>query len=223
MNLMVDRDGLNKSIFAGKSEPRTQNWRKGSPFYDAEGGEGFTYNPKKAKQSMAKSAYPNGFEFTVVNNRTPITDRIAQYLQQQWAQLGIKMNILTSLNISRRLVPAAEGPGGAMTNFIGIQSFKLSSTYDAADGTNNACGWTEQQQYVDTLEGDGAGRAEEPEDDVAGSRRRTSPRPRARSCSSGASTRRSTTRPRSPRWRVTMDGLGRQQFDPTRTVLAAGR
>ena len=43
---------------------------------------------------MAKSAFPNGFEFTVIVNTTPLTDRIGQYLQQQWAQLGIKLNIL---------------------------------------------------------------------------------------------------------------------------------
>jgi len=41
---------------------------------------------------MAKSAYPNGFEFTVVESSIPVVDRIVEYLQQQWAQIGIKTN-----------------------------------------------------------------------------------------------------------------------------------
>ena len=152
MNLMVDREGLNKSLFAGMSEPRTQNWRKDSPFYSTKAAKGFTYNPTKAKQAMAKSAFPNGFEFTVVVNSTPTADRYVQYLQQQWSQLGIKLNIITSLNISTDWFQQLKGPA-VETNFIGIQSFKLTSTYDAAAGTANACGWTQQQQYVDTLKG----------------------------------------------------------------------
>jgi len=147
---MIDRDGLNKSVYAGKSQPRTQNWLKGSPFYDAKAAKAFTYNPTKAKQLMAKSAYPNGFEFLVVVNQAPIADRMVQYLQQQWSQIGIKLNVLESQNSTADWFQAMKGPAVA-TNFTGIQSFKLSSTYDAAAGTNNACGWTQQQQFVDTL------------------------------------------------------------------------
>ena len=60
------------------------------------------------------------------------------------------MNIITSLNIAADWFQLLKGPA-VQTNFIGIQSYKLISTYDAAAGTNNACGWTQQQQYVDAV------------------------------------------------------------------------
>jgi len=149
MNLMVDRDGLNKSLYAGKSEPRTQNWRKDSPYYDAKVAKAFTYDPKKAKEFMAKSAYPNGFTFTAVVNSSPQADRLAEYLQQQWAQIGIKMDLIKSLNVGVDWFQQLKGPA-VETNFQGIQGFKLLSTYDSSRGIN-ACGYTGQQPLVDQI------------------------------------------------------------------------
>jgi len=150
MNLMVDRDALNQAIYAGKGQPRTQNWLKGEANYDPSVAAAFTYDPVKAKAFMAKSAYPHGFSFTVVVNSSPISDRVAQYLQQQWAQLGIKMNILESLNIGTDWFLGLKGPA-VLTQFGGLASTKLANTYDAKNGRNNACGWTQAQSYTDTI------------------------------------------------------------------------
>jgi len=149
MNLMVDRDALNQAVYDGKSEPRTQNWLKSESFYDPSLASAFSYDPAKAKTLMAQSGFPHGFSFTVVVNVTPTVTRMAQYLQQQWAQLAIKMNILDSTNIGADWFLGLKGPA-VMTNFIGVGLFKLASTYDASS-RNNACGWTQQQPYVNTL------------------------------------------------------------------------
>jgi len=217
MNLMVDRDGLNKSIYAGYSEPRTQNWRKGSPFYDPEVAKSFTYDPKKAKAAMAKSAYPNGFSFTVVVNSTPVADRMNEYLQQQWAQLGIKMDIIKSLNISADWFTSLKGPA-VSTNFIGIQSFLLSSTYDAAAGTNNACGWTEQQPFINTLKGTAPDALKSLKTTWQASAQNVAAT-QSEIMTVWALNQALYNKTKLADVQVTVDGLGGQQLDPTRTTL----
>lgn len=151
MNLMIDRQALNEAIYDGESQPRTQNWLKGEPFYDSRAAEAFTYDPARAKKLMAKSAFPHGFSFSVVVNTDPIGNRIVQYLQQQWAQLGIKMNLIQSLNIGADWFVGLKAPA-VTTPFVGVGSLKLINTYDSQSGTNDACGWTKQQPFVDELE-----------------------------------------------------------------------
>jgi len=186
-------------------------------FYDKTAAKAFTYDPKKAKQLMAKSAYPNGFEFTVVVNSTPSADRIAQYLQQQWSQLGIKLNILTSLNIAADWFAQLKGPA-ALTNFIGVQINKLIQTYDSTDGTNRACGYSGQQPYIDTMKA-------------------TSPDALKTLTSTWQASARKVAADQSQimlDWQmnqalyngskiakvvITLDGLGKEQFDPTRSTL----
>lgn len=51
------------------------------------------YNPELAKQLMAEAGYPDGFEVNLFTNADQINGEIAQVMQSQLAQVGIKMNI----------------------------------------------------------------------------------------------------------------------------------
>ncbi|GBF10061.1 MAG: glutathione ABC transporter substrate-binding protein [Tepidibacillus sp.] len=53
----------------------------------------YEFNVEKAKQLLAEAGYPNGFEATLWSNNNSISIKATQFLQQQLAQIGVKVNI----------------------------------------------------------------------------------------------------------------------------------
>ncbi|MEG2039322.1 MAG: ABC transporter substrate-binding protein [Oscillospiraceae bacterium] len=53
----------------------------------------YEYNMDLAKEALAKSAYPNGFECKLMVNESSINNSIALMIQQSCAELGIKVTI----------------------------------------------------------------------------------------------------------------------------------
>jgi len=51
------------------------------------------YNPEMAKELLSQAGYPDGFEFEIVTSARYSFDKIAQVVQAQLAQVGIKANI----------------------------------------------------------------------------------------------------------------------------------
>ncbi|WP_102124763.1 ABC transporter substrate-binding protein [Deinococcus planocerae] len=62
------------------------------PGYD-KNERGYAYDPAKAKALLAAAGFPNGFETTLYTNSTDPNPRIAQSIQQDLAQVGIRVQI----------------------------------------------------------------------------------------------------------------------------------
>ncbi|WP_019586659.1 ABC transporter substrate-binding protein [Deinococcus apachensis] len=57
------------------------------------GEQGYTYDPAKAKTLLTAAGFPNGFSTTLYTNSTDPNPRIAQSIQQDLAQVGIRAQI----------------------------------------------------------------------------------------------------------------------------------
>jgi peptide/nickel transport system substrate-binding protein len=94
INHAIDRAALVKAVLVGNGSPANSFLPVGSLFYDPNLPVP-AYNLTLAKQYMAKSSVPHGFNMTMeIPSGKAEDNQIAQIIQQEVAPLGIKLNIL---------------------------------------------------------------------------------------------------------------------------------
>ena len=144
----IDKDAMNMTCYDGlavNADFMVQKQNTGAPT------EGIVYNydPDKAKEYLAKSAYPNGVDIGVINcSAGGYFEKMAQVLQQNLADIGItaKVNRLdsaTNMNNMRKqnfsIAPTGFSPSGdfdfyrkfSQTDFVGSFYVKFDETpYD---------------------------------------------------------------------------------------------
>ena len=100
--IAVVKNGLS-SVATSIMGPATQHYKANDPY---------PYDPEKAKELLAEAGYPDGFETTLICASTTANLKQAEFLQQQLAQVGIKMNI-NSLEsaVVNDTVENVSGPG----------------------------------------------------------------------------------------------------------------
>lgn len=92
LNYAINREALVKVAFNGYAFPAQGFVPQGVNY--AYKMEPWPYDPAKARALLAEAGYPNGFETTLwggYNNST--TQKVLQFLQQQLAQVGIKVTV----------------------------------------------------------------------------------------------------------------------------------
>lgn len=96
----INKDALAKVAFSGFAFPAQGFVPQGVKF--AEKMAPIGYDVKKAKQLLTEAGYPNGFESVLwshYNNTT--SQKVIQFLQQQLAQVGIKLQV-QALEVGQR-------------------------------------------------------------------------------------------------------------------------
>ena len=89
---LVDYDSIERNIVEGTYKPHQAFLPQG--FLGAITDKPYKFDPAKAKELLAKAGLPNGFTVTMdVRSTNPITD-IAQAIQANWAQAGIKLELI---------------------------------------------------------------------------------------------------------------------------------
>lgn len=92
LKYLVDYASIERNIVEGTYKAHQSFLPKG--FLGAIDDKPYTFDPAKAKELLAKAGLPNGFNVTMdVRSVSPITD-IAQAIQANWAQAGIKLELL---------------------------------------------------------------------------------------------------------------------------------
>ncbi len=92
MKWLVNYEEIEKNIVEGTYKPHQAFLPKG--FLGAIDDKPYKFDPAKAKDLLAKAGLPNGFTVTMdVRNTSPIQD-IAQAIQAQWGQAGIKLELI---------------------------------------------------------------------------------------------------------------------------------
>lgn len=92
LKYLVDYDSIERNIVFGTYMPHQAFLPKG--FLGAIDDKPYKFDPAKAKELLAKAGLPNGFSVTMdTRSVNPITD-IAQAVQANWAQAGIKLELI---------------------------------------------------------------------------------------------------------------------------------
>lgn len=108
LNMAINRTPILR-VINDRGQPAYQILPLEMPGY-SENYKGFPYDPKKAKELLAKAGYPNGFNSVLYTSNVSPNPRIAQVIQEQLAQIGVKVQIRS---LSPSTVIEAAGAGKA--------------------------------------------------------------------------------------------------------------
>ncbi|MGN5238594.1 ABC transporter substrate-binding protein [Rhodococcus sp. SJ-3] len=128
INHAYNRDVIVEALYPG-SEARHQYSRTGLPGYDAALEETYNYDPEKAKQLLAEAGHPNGVDLGEVIIVNVITPGVADVLQEQFAEAGIKITPIVKDGLEG---PTSFGRGeaSALLHYSPLgTSFTAGSTY----------------------------------------------------------------------------------------------
>jgi ABC-type transport system substrate-binding protein len=91
INMAINKDRIVR-IINNRAVPASQPLPPRMPGYDP-GYKGYGYDPDGAKKLLAEAGHPNGFTTTLYSINTDPNPRIAQAIQQDLAQIGIKAEL----------------------------------------------------------------------------------------------------------------------------------
>lgn len=143
LNYATDKEAINTAVYFGHA--RVANAPIPPGMYQATDLPGYPYNPEKARQLLAESSAPNGFELEmqVRSGNTEFAD-VAALLKEQWAQVGVNVKIV-NLETSAVRTNYREGNYQAMpngwTNDMNDPSLVVNAGMRGGEGTQFAL-WT---------------------------------------------------------------------------------
>ena len=111
----------------------------------------YTYNPELAKQMLADASYPDGFEMDVLSFNTRQCPDVAQMLADQWADYGIKINIIVKdeITVNKEVRPPAHiQQDAALWSTVTHTPLQFAFTYYGTTGPRNAGYYS--SEYFDT-------------------------------------------------------------------------
>jgi peptide/nickel transport system substrate-binding protein len=94
LSYAVDRKAINEALLYGQGEPAWSLFASDSALYDKSLTGVYAYNTKKAKKLLKQAGYPDGFSTSIVALPSPITDQVAQVVQEQWKKIGVNVDIV---------------------------------------------------------------------------------------------------------------------------------
>lgn len=120
LNYATDRTAIAKALFPGNpttSEVAT----KGRAGYDPKLADYYAYDVKKAKQLLSEAGYANGFSMSLATTDAAGQQLYAQAIAQQWAKVGVKVNVVDISNPQAYVQQALSGKYPAFTNNVNVR------------------------------------------------------------------------------------------------------
>ncbi len=108
INMAINKDRI-VQIINGRAVPANQPLPPTMPGY-TEGYDGYGYDPDQARQMLADAGFPDGFETELFVMNTDPNPRIAQAIQQDLSEIGVKAAIQS---LAQANVIEAGGNGSA--------------------------------------------------------------------------------------------------------------
>jgi peptide/nickel transport system substrate-binding protein len=139
LNFATNRTAINKALLFGKGEPAWSIFPASSSFYEKSLTNVYAFNVKKAKALLVQAGYPHGFSTSLVPLPEPQNDQLATVLQQEWKQIGVKLQIVQASNYVTDLYTDNKAQMGLNPEGLpGIQ--KLTTQYIPGD-VGDLCGY----------------------------------------------------------------------------------
>ncbi|MHB1652195.1 MAG: glutathione ABC transporter substrate-binding protein [Desulfitobacteriaceae bacterium] len=91
LNYAIDKDAFIKIVYSGFAGPMKSVIAPNVQFFSEQ--KPYPYDLAKAKELLKEAGYQNGFETTLWSNNNSTYIKATQFLQQQLAQVGIKVKI----------------------------------------------------------------------------------------------------------------------------------
>ena len=110
--LCVDKEAFLNVIYNGHGSVATSIL--GSKVTGYKGNDPVPYDVEQAKALLAEAGYPNGFTITQYYSQNTTNEKSAQFMQQQFAQIGVTLNLvgeesaMTNERIQNSTKPGAE-------------------------------------------------------------------------------------------------------------------
>jgi len=152
LNLAIDRDGLVK-LLGDLATPAIGQVPPGSPWFGKPSFK-ITYDPARAKALLAEAGYPDGFStdvwaIPVTRAYMPNGRRTAELIQANWAQIGVKVKIVTyewgEFLKRRRAGEADVTMMGGTWDYPDPSELVVWSTCGAIPGGNNVAHWCNKE------------------------------------------------------------------------------
>lgn len=90
----INRAAIVDAVLAGQGRPANSTFPENVPFYNPRN-PGLEFDPARAKEELAHSAYRHGFKLEFLTSSDPIYTAVARGIQQELAPLGIDVTIRT--------------------------------------------------------------------------------------------------------------------------------
>jgi peptide/nickel transport system substrate-binding protein len=171
INYALNREALNKAVYAGKGQPNDEIALPGDDGYVASLASRYTYDPAKAKQLLAEAGYPHGFTMHILDVTALGFDTLAEAISGELQAVGINAVPVAAANIGDYFGKLASGkyetsilgfgglpgyflydlligPGATQFNPLKTQSSTLTSDYNALLPLSAAAAGTYSKQMV---------------------------------------------------------------------------
>ena len=111
LSYAIDTNAIIKSVLHGVGEPLGTFISNYYPYGAKKSIKAYPYDPKKAKELLAKAGYPSGFE-TTLNIQGDLPKELSETVAAYWGQIGVKvkLNRLTYAAFQRLNNTHASGP-----------------------------------------------------------------------------------------------------------------
>jgi peptide/nickel transport system substrate-binding protein len=140
LNFAVNRVAINNALLHGLGEPAWSIFPPSSNYYDKSLTNVYAYNVKKAKQLLAQAGYPHGFSTSLIPEAVQPGPQVAEVLQSEWAQIGVKLTILQSTNYVQDLYVDHKAPMGLVPEALpGIS--KLTTMFIPGGSIGDLCNY----------------------------------------------------------------------------------
>ncbi|WP_299521062.1 ABC transporter substrate-binding protein [uncultured Serinicoccus sp.] len=96
----IDRESISSALQFDTGQPSVQLAPPGHPAFLEDADDLYPYDPDKARDLLAEAGHPDGLDLEYVLLNTPEYVQITEVLQQQFAEVGITVDIVT-LDISQ--------------------------------------------------------------------------------------------------------------------------
>jgi peptide/nickel transport system substrate-binding protein len=143
LNKAIDRDAVGEAVFGGASEPATEPWPPGHQFWNPDVADVLAYDPDAARSLLQQAGHPDGIDVDVYVLPAQNSAEVAQVVQQQWAEVGIRANLINTPNyVAGFLEPKKPGVGVIPSISKGRERLLH---WGAGEALGNACSYVQPE------------------------------------------------------------------------------